>query len=117
MKNVKFVIVPLGTEETKFIEAIDRKHAEELYRIYFPARLERWNVETGTARILKERTTKEMETFYFDNCSVRVVNQPPKRIAVVYDLGGNVIHLIQTTTKGLTAANLAKSDAIRWHLL
>ena len=117
MKNVKFVVVPLGTEEIRFIEAIDRRHAEDLYQANFPARLEKWDVEKGTARTLKERTSKEMETFFFPNCSVRVVNIPPIRVAEVYTLGGKMVHEIRTSTKGLLAARLARMDAIKNYCL
>ena len=113
MKNIKFVVVPLGTEETRFIEAANRRNAEDIYKGYEFARLEKWNINEGTARTLKEKTKKNEETFFFDNCSVCVVNHPPIRVAGVYKLDGVLVHIIQTTTKGLTAANLAKSDAIR----
>lgn len=51
MRRYYWVVVT----ERQNIEAIDRGHAEYLYGRYDHARLERWDVQLGTARTIKEK--------------------------------------------------------------
>lgn len=112
----KFVVIVLENG-TKFIEANNRRHAEELYKGYDLARLEKWDTEKGTVRTLKEKTQEGIESFKFWNCSADVYDCPLFRIVKVYDLQGKEVLDIRTMAKGLTAAKLAISDAKRFRYI
>lgn len=62
-----------------------------------------------------------METYKFDNCTVRVIDCTNDavnfRICEVFNLDGKKVYEIRTTKKGKYAAKLAESDAIHFRLV
>lgn len=53
MKTKRYYLVVVT--EDRNIEAYSRENAERIYALYEHARIERWDMQLGTARTIKEK--------------------------------------------------------------